>query len=451
MCRAADAHQHLRRCRSLATMADTTVAIPAKDSGIAFPATTAREGVLTWWHVATSDMRRAWMAASLGWMLDMFDVQLYALVLAALITDLGMAKSVAGLLGSATLLAAAAGGVMFGVFADRYGRTRAMMTSIIIYSIATGASGLAQTIVQLAILRVFVGIGMGGEWATGAALVAETFSTAHRQKALAYMQSFAAFGLIAAPIVTALVMPTWGWRAVFFVGVLPALLVFWIRRGVKESRMWEAVRSAPVAERGRFSDMFHGRLLPITVVVTLMHACSGFAWWGLNLWIPAYLSLSVSQGGIGLSTQMMSGLMVAQYIGQWFGYVTFGYASDRYGRRVSSMVYLVAAAVAVLAYVATSDPLFLLFLGPLVALFGTGHLSGFAAISAELYPTAIRGRAQGFTYNVGRVASAVAPFTVGTLAQSRGFAAALSLTAVAFVVSAVMWIWIPETKGRALE
>lgn len=415
------------------------------------PADKVPRGVFAWWRTASLDARRAWLAASLGWMLDMFDVQLYALVLAALMADLGMATSIGGLLGSLTLLAAAAGGIGFGVLADRYGRARAMMVSILIYSLSTGACGFAQTIYQLAVLRIFVGIGMGGEWATGAALVAESFSTAHRQKALAFMQSFAAFGLIAAPIVTALVMPVWGWRAVFFVGVLPALLVLWIRRGVKESTMWVQLQKAPVALRGRFGDMFRGRLLPITVVVTVMHACSGFAWWGFNLWIPAYLSLPVEQGGIGLSTERMAVLMVAQYAGQWVGYISFGYASDLFGRKASSVFYLVAAAICVFAYVASKDPMLLLMLGPLVALFGSGHLSGFAAVSAELYPTNIRGRAQGFTYNIGRVASAVAPFTVGSLAQAHGFGAALSITAVAFLVSAAMWIGIPETRGTVLE
>jgi MFS family permease len=265
------------------------------------------------------------------------------------------------------------------------------------------------------------------------------------------MQSTAAFGYICAPLVTALILPRWGWRAVFFVGVLPALLTLWIRRNVKESDLWQATRASAPELRGSFWDIFRGRLLPLTTAVTLMHCFTGFAWWGFNLWVPAYLSLPVSEGGIGLSPFAMAGLLVAMQIGMWFGYMSFGYASDWFGRKVSYVAYLLIAAVLVLAYAATRDPLALLIIGPFAAFFGTGHTSGFGAVTAEIYPTVIRGRAQGFTYNIARLVSAVAPFTVGSLAQSRGFDVALSINAVAFLLGASMWFFIPETRGRALE
>jgi MFS family permease len=197
--------------------------------------------------------------------------------------------------------------------------------------------------------------------------------------------------------------------------------------------------------------MFRGRLLPLTLAVTFMHAFTSFAWWGFNLWVPAFLSLPVAQGGIGLSPYVMAGLVAAMYVGQWFGYTTFGYASDRYGRRTSSVVYIVASAVFVLAYAATRNPLVLLLLGPPAAFFGSGHISGFGAVTAEIYPTRIRARAQGFTYNIGRVAAAAAPFTVGSLAQTHGFQLALSVTAGAYLLSALLWIAIPETKGKPLQ
>ena len=162
----------------------------------------------------------------------------YALVLVALMRDLSMDTPTAGLLGSITLLASAAGGLMFGVIADKFGRTRALMGSIIIYSIFTAACGLSQTVWQLAVFRVLLGLGMGGEWASGAALVSETWPSQHRGKALGFMQSSRAVGYAAAAIVNALVMPYWGWRGVFFVGVLPAFLTIWIRRSVKEPEIW---------------------------------------------------------------------------------------------------------------------------------------------------------------------------------------------------------------------
>ena len=349
-------------------------------------------------------------------MLDAFDVMLYALVLAALIVDLNMDKTTAGLLGSVTLLASAGGGIIFGFAADRYGRTRALMASILIYSVFTAACGLAQTVWQLAVFRVLLGIGMGGEWASGAALVSESWPAAHRGKALGFMQSAWAVGYAAAAAVTALVMPLWGWRAVFFVGVLPAFFTFWVRRNVEEPAIWREAQARETG-RGTFADIFRGPTLPLTIAVTLMNACTMFAWWGFNLWIPAYLSLPERQGGIGLSPYAMSGLIIAMQVGMWFGYVTFGYISDIVGRRRSYVIYLVSAATLILAYTATTRPLVLLVLGPLVAFFGTGYFSGFGAVTAEIYPTGIRATAQGFTYNIGRVASAVAPFAVGSLSR----------------------------------
>jgi MFS family permease len=408
-------------------------------------------GLFGWWHEATPHAKRALVAASLGWMLDSFDVMLYSLVLAYLMADLAMTTTTAGLLGSLTLLASAAGGMIFGVIADRYGRTRALMGSILIYSIFTAACGLAQSVRQLAIFRVLLGIGMGGEWASGAALVSETWPAKHRGKALGFMQSSWAIGYAAAAAVTAIVLPIWGWRAVFFVGVLPALFTVWVRRHVEEPQIWRESRLVPRDERAAvFGDIFRGHLLPLTVAITLMNACTMFAWWGFNLWIPAYLSLPTDQGGVGLSAYAMSGLVIAMQVGMWFGYVTFGFVSDRFGRKTTYLVYLTAAAALILAYSSTRNPLVLLLLGPFVAFFGTGYFSGFGAITAEIYPTLIRATAQGFTYNIGRIASAVAPFTVGALAGTHGFRLALSTTAIAFLLAALAWVWIPETKGRQL-
>ena len=386
----------------------------------------------------------------MGWLLDSFDVMLYALVLASLMTDLGMDTAVGGSLASLTLAASAVGGAVFGIFADRYGRIRALVASILIYSVFTAACGLAQSIVQLAVFRVLLGIGMGGEWASGAALVSETWPAEHRGKALGVMQSAWAIGYAAAAAVTAIVLPAWGWRAVFFVGILPALFTVWVRRRVEEPEIWRE-RVTAGAPRGRLSEVFRRPLLRLTIAVTLMNACIMFAWWGFNLWIPYYLSSPVARGGIGLSTYAMSGLVIAMQVGMWFGYVTFGFVSDTFGRKRTYVVYVLTAAVLIMAYTATRDPMALLVLGPFVAFFGTGSFSGFGAVTAEIYPTEIRATAQGFTYNIGRLASAAAPFIVGSLADTRGFGMALSISAVAFVFAAIAWIWIPETKGVELR
>ena len=402
-----------------------------------------------WWHKSSPVARKALVAASLGWMLDSFDVMLYALVLAVLMTDLGMDKATGGSLASLTLVASAIGGVLFGVIADRFGRVRALVMSILIYSVFTAACGFAQTVRQLAVFRVFLGIGMGGEWASGAALVSETWPSEHRGKALGLMQSSWAIGYALAAAVTAIVLPIWGWRAVFFVGILPALFTLWIRRDVAEPEIWRA-RVESGKPRGSLRDIFRGSLLPLTIALTLMNACIMFAWWGFNLWIPAYLSLPINEGGIGLSAYAMSGFIIAMQVGMWCGYVTFGFASDIFGRKRTYVIYVLTAALLILAYTSTRSPSALLVLGPLVAFFGTGSFSGFGAVTAEIYQTDIRATAQGFTYNIGRLASALAPFVVGSLADTHGFEVALSISSIAFVLAGVLWIWIPETKGRKL-
>ncbi len=406
--------------------------------------------MFSFWREAGPDARRALVAAGLGWMLDAFDVMLYSLVLAAMMRDLGMGSATAGFLGSLTLAASAAGGLVFGVLADRLGRTRALSLSILLYAFFTAACGLAQNVAQLAVFRIFLGLGMGGEWASGAALVSETWPAKHRGKALGLMQSCWAIGYGAAAIVTALVLPSYGWRAVFLVGILPALFTLWIRQNVREPAMWQEARQRDRHATSSFADIFRGPLLGLTVALTLMNGATMFAWWGWNFWIPTYLSLPVEQGGIGLTTVTMSGFVVTMQVGMWFGYVTFGFVSDSLGRRPTYVVYLLAAAVLVFAYGMTREPTALLLLGPFVAFFGTGYFSGFGAITAEIYPTDIRATAQGFTYNIGRLASAVAPFAVGSLAAGRGFTAAFGITSAAFLIAALLWIWIPETRGREL-
>jgi MFS family permease len=403
-----------------------------------------------WWKDASPEARTALVAASFGWMLDAFDVMLYAMVLAALMADLGLAKATAGLLGSLTLVASAVGGLVFGVVADRLGRRKALMASILIYSVFTAACGLATGVVMLAVFRIFLGLGMGGEWASGAALVSETWPAAHRGKALGLVQSSWAVGYAAAAAVAALVLPVWGWRGVFFVGVIPAFFTLWIQRRVREPEIWRAARSSAPSVRAGFGEIFGRGRLRLTLLITLMNACTMFGWWGFNLWLPAYLSMPVGQGGMGFTPRTMSGLVIFMQAGMWLGYVSFGFISDRFGRKRSYVGFLSAAAAFMLLYARARSPLLLLALGPFVAFFGTGYFTGFGALTAEIYPTAVRATAQGLTYNAGRIVSAAAPFVVGSLAQTRGFGFAFGLIAAAFLAAALLWAGIPETKGRAL-
>jgi MFS family permease len=381
-------------------------------------------------------------------MLDAMDVLLYSFVLNDIRREFGLSDRTSGLLIALPLASSAVGGALFGWLADRIGRTRALTASIAVYSLATAACGAAQSVEQLALFRIVLGLGMGGEWATGAALVAETWPAAHRGKALGLMQSAWAIGYAAAAAVNALVLPVWGWRGVFLAGVVPALLTLWIRRSVEESRVWLDGRAHPVAAGGR--RLFDRPLLRLAVVVAAMNAATMFAWWGLFTWIPSYLARPAAEGGAGLSLLRTSTWIILMQAGMWLGYVSYGFLSDRFGRRRTYVTYLLVAAALVPIYGATREPLTLLMLGPFVAFFGTGYFSGFGAVTAEIFPTAVRATAQGVTYNLGRGLSALAPLTVGALAGRYGLGAAFSITSGAFVLAALLWIWIPETKGRAL-
>jgi MFS family permease len=414
---------------------------------------TRSPGRFTWWRDATPQARRALLAASCGWMLDSFDVMLFSLVLASLIVDLGISRETAGILGSITLAAAAVGGLVFGVIADRYGRVKALIWSVVIYAIFSAACGLAHSVIELAAFRILLGFGMGGEWASGAALVSETWSDKDRAKALGLMQSSWAIGFALAALAAGLILPWKGWRAVFFVGILPAFFTLLVRRNVEESEVWKRTRTQTHARANlfhSFQGIFQSDLRVVTIALTLMNACTLFAWWGFNLWVPAYLSLPRSLGGMGLSAHSMSGLVIAMQAGMWLGYVAFGFLSDAFGRKRCYVVYLLSAALLVLLYGRVHTVPLLLLLGPLMAFFGTGYFTGFAAVTAEIYETRTRATAQGFTYNLGRVASAAAPFTVGGVAERHGFSTAFAISAAAFLLAALCWLWIPETKGRAL-
>jgi len=394
------------------------------------------------WKDATPEARRALIAASLGWMLDAFDVMLFALVLPELRAAFGMSTAMAGILASLTLVASAAGGVGFGVIADRFGRTRALILSVLMYSVFTAACGFATEIWHLALFRVLLGLGMGGEWASGAALVAETWPAKHRGKALGLMQSAWAIGYALAALVNWLLVDSYGWRAVFFVGIIPAFFTLWVRRSVAEPRAWHEARAeAPVP----LSMIMRGPLGRVTLALTLMNAFTLFAYWGFNTWVPSYLKARGGEGGVGLGTDATTLLLIAMQAGTWLGYVTFGFISDAVGRKQTYVSYLLVAAVLVFAYTSVRIPLVLLVLGPVTAFFATGYFSGFGAVSAELYPTAVRARAQGLTYNIGRIASAAAPWIVGGLVTTRGYGAALSIAAAAFLAAAACWYWIPET------
>jgi MFS family permease len=411
-------------------------------------------------------------------MLDGMDVTLYALVIPAVESEFHLSSGQAGMLASITLVTSAVGGVLFGLLADRAGRRQALMLSVVVYSLFTAACGLSRAVMELAVFRAAVGLGMGGEWATGAALVAETWSSEHRGKALGLMQSGFAIGYALAAAIAALVLPRWGWRTVFFVGLLPATLTLWIRHDVPESSAWLEERLHPsrssgagvpvVSAQTRESGSDHSQLPPgsrpdalptgstarsyrsMVLLTLFMNSAALFAWWGLFTWIPAYLALPRTSGGRGLTMAASSLWIAVMQVGMWVGYVSFGFVSDIIGGKRTYIGYLAIATLLVPLYARAGSATELLVLGPLMGLFGTGHFTGLSIITSELFPVRFRAAAMGLTYNFGRVLSAAAPWAVGAMAGRRGFAVAFWLSGGAFLVAGLLALALPDDSPRSL-
>ena len=388
----------------------------------------------------------------LGYMLDAMDVLLYVFAIQALRAEFHLSNAQAGLAASATLLSSAAGGFLFGFLADRIGRKRCLMYTILLYSLASAGTALSNGLAALVFWRALVGVGLGGEWSTGALLVAESWPPEHRGKAIGVMQSGWAIGYMLAAGLSALILPRFGWRALFLCGILPALLTFAIRRGVVEPAIWTQRK-----QRARFAELFRGALGRRTLFATLLSTSVMFAYWGLFTWLPGFLAAPVASGGAGFDIVRTSGWMVAVQAGALAGYISFGFLADRIGRRPAFVVYVAGAAILTPLYgslprlAPDTAAQSLLLLGPLVGFFGTGYFSLFGAMLAELYPTSLRGAGQGFTYNTGRAAASLAPYLVGSIADRSGVGAGLALSAGFYLLGAGLIFTLPETKSTGLD
>jgi putative sialic acid transporter len=413
-----------------------------------------------WYRTISREQWNTLIAAKMGWMLDAMDFVLFLMAINSLMNAFGFNTAQAGLLATVALIASAVGGLLFGMVADYFGRTRALMVTILVYSLATLGTATAQNFTQLMIWRVAVGIGMGGEWASGAVLVSETWPAEHRGKAIGIMQSGWAIGYILAALVAAAVLSTLGWRWLFVVGVLPAFFVFWIRRNVQEPAIWSAQREKhdtsqagpPSGAANTLAAIFSRALIGRTLKASLLTSMVMFGYWGIFTWMPGFLATSVEQGGAGMSIVRSVAWIIPAQIGAFFGYLSFGFISDRIGRRPAFIVFLLAAAVLVPIYGHMArSPLALMATGPLLGFFSHGYFSVFGAMLSELFDTRVRATAQGFTYNIGRILGGLAPYTVGALAVTRGIGPALALTSAFFIAGAALMLTLPETRGRRID
>ena len=408
---------------------------------------------LVWYKTISGVQWKSLLAAQLGWMLDAMDVMLYAFALTAIRTEFGLSSASAGARAAVTLVASSVGGIVFGIFADRVGRVRALVFSILTYALFTALTATSRTVIELIFWRTLVGFGMGGEWSSGSVLVSETWPAEHRGKAIGLMQSGWAIGYIVAALLAAFVLPDYGWRVLFLFGLLPALLAAWIRKNVPEPEIWKTggQNSSPSLFWG-LGQVFRPPLLRKTLTATTITTSVLFAYWGLFTWMPTFLSTSVDQGGAGMSIVKSSAWIIPMQLGAFFGYVLFGFLADRFGRRPLFVSFLLIAALLVPIFGQLGrHEMILLILGPLVGFFGHGYFSVFGAMLAELFPTSIRGTAQGLTYNAGRALSALAPISIGALADQYGIGSALTLTSFFFLAGAGLIVLLPETRGQQLQ
>ncbi|MFN8582586.1 MAG: MFS transporter [Gemmatimonadaceae bacterium] len=426
-------------------------------SGGAYVSTSAQP--IPWYREITRDQWRSLIAAKLGWMLDAMDFLLYVMAIGRLKSAFGFDDATAGLLGTVTLLTSAAGGIAFGVIADRIGRARALVTTILIFSLCSLGAATSQSVLQLMAWRVLLGIGMGGEWASGAVLVSESWPSAHRTKAIGIMQSGWALGYILAALLAALILDvlplgTSAWRWLFVAGVLPALVTLWIRRRVPEPPAWTQRAATQARAPNPFGALFSRALRTRTILATLLSACVQFANWGLFFWLPSFLATPIERGGAGMSIVRSAGWIIPTQLGAYAGYLSFGFIADRLGRRRTFILYVLVAAVLVPIYGQMArSPGVLLALGPLLGFVGYGYFSLFGSFLAELFPTAIRATGQGLTYNLGRGLGALAPYTIGYLATLPrvGIGSALALTSAFFLLGALLIMAFPERSGVTLE
>lgn len=407
-------------------------------------------GAFAWLRALGPRGRRAFGGAFGGYALDSYDYFTLPLSMVAISAYFSLDNGQTGLLTTVTLVVSAVGGALAGILADRVGRVKALMMTVITYAVFTVLCGFAPNYETLLVFRALQGLGFGGEWAVGAILVAEYATARHRGRTLGAVQSAWAAGWALAVIVYTLVFhfldPATAWRVMFFTGALPALLVVYVRRNVSDAP-GAAEQRRDSAERGSFSAIFKRDLLRTTLFATLLSTGVQGGYYTLATWVPTYLKTER-----GLTVVGTGGYLAFLISGAFIGYLTGGCLTDLIGRKKNIALFAVLSAIGILAY--TSIPAgangLLLVLGFPLGFCMSAIFSGFGSFLSELYPTAVRGTGQGFTYNSGRAVGAFLPTLVGFLSDSWGVGGALVLGAVGYGLAVLALAGLPETRDREL-
>lgn len=406
-----------------------------------------------WLQQTTPEERRTLVAAFAGYGVDAFDYMIYTFMIPTLILIWGMTKTQAGYIATGALITSAVGGWLAGILADKYGRVRILQLTVLWFSLFTFLSGFTRSPEQLFVTRALQGLGFGGEWSVGSVLIAEMIQPRHRGKAVGLVQSSWAVGwgvsAIAFWAVYALVEQQTAWRVLFWLGVLPALLILYIRRNIGEPAVYHETRARMKSQgdRGNFLEIFSPGLLRTTVLASLLATGMQGAYYAVTTWLPTYLKTERN-----LSVLNTSGYLLVLIVGSFVGYLTSAWLSDRMGRRGCFMLFAVCAGVLVIAY--TQIPItdaMMLVLGFPLGFFLSGIFSGMGAYLSELFPSRVRGSGQGFCYNFGRAVGSICPALVGYLSASMPLGAAIGyLAAGGYLLVVVASLMLPETRGLRL-
>lgn len=409
-------------------------------------------------------------ASIIGYAMDGLDVLILSFAMAAIVSEFGLTLGEGGMIATYTLIGTVLGGYIFGIFADWWGRVHTFSLTIIIFSIFTGACAFADNAVHLDILRFLAGLGLGGEYGIGMTLVSETWPGAKRARATAGVAMGWQAGAVLAAILAAVVLPDYGWRGLFLVGVLPALLAAWARHGIKEPPMWvkrkemkkalqarkdagekltaEEEEQLTEAKKFPLAHLFADKKTTITTIaLTIMTSVQNFGYYGIMVWLPMILLKEH-----GLTTKSMSGWMIVTVIGMIAGIFVFGWLCDRLGRKKPYLLFYVCAAAMVYIYVNLATPIALLFGGAFLGFFCNGMMAGYGTLLSENYTTDARSTAQNFIFNTGRAVGGFAPVIIGTIAQTNGFNTAFVLLSAVYLAAAVnVLFFVKDTKGTVIR
>jgi MFS family permease len=391
------------------------------------------------------------LAGFLGYGVDGFDFMIYTFLIPTLLAAWNMSRAEAGYIATGALMTSAAGGWLAGILADRYGRVRILQLTVLWFTVFTFLSGFTHSFAELLFTRAMQGFGFGGEWSVGSVLVAETIEARHRGKATGLVQSSWAVGWFVAALsfwaVYAVAPPELAWRILFWIGMIPALLILYIRRRVEESPLFlQAQRAAPTRS-AHYLAIFQPPLLRTTVLASLM--CSGMlgAYYAVTTWLPTFLKTERHLSVTGTSAYML--VIIA---GSFSGYLTSAWASDSLGRRRCFVLFATCSMLLVLTYMRlpVSDGE-MLALGFPLGFFLSGIFAGMGAFLTELYPNNVRGSGQGFCYNFGRALSAACPALVGAWSNRVPLGVLIGGMTVGAYCLVIMAVWaLPETRGRSL-